>query len=777
MASHDKFKVIIAGGGVAGLTLANMLEKFDIDYMVLESHKEMAPQVGASIGLFPNGMRILDQIGCYKPIEALAVEHPRKAYTRDKNGKVLANLQDSAKHLARRHGYPVIFFDRQWLLRVLYDKLQHPERVLPNKRAVKIDHKGRGVEVTTKDGDKFFGTLVIGTDGIHSTVRSEMFRNGNELQPGYFDSDEEDRVPCYYKCSFGIAQNVPGWDPEELDNVVGDGNSQLVISGPENRVYWFLFSRLPEPKYGKDIPSYTKDDEAQFVKENYNLPITEKVTFGRVFSKRLSSTLTPLHEVVYKKWFFRRIMIFGDSAHKPNPIGGQGGNGAIESAAEFINALLAKRDSRPTGLAGLTDRDVEDIFAQTQSAREARAHHVVEIAHSQQALSAYESRLFSAYVWNVAGPFVGDESALERMGPSFINGTRIKQLPLPIRPHIVPYTDELPAKPIGKATVNCVRLGFAGVMGLLLAPAATSYMKIFEPTTMALAFRNSSSARINLVRALSQLIPPSLLFTIEGYRVGNQGTLLALPSLFTVGTQFIGIDRVAPLYELISAFQGFEIPTGRYVTPAVAKALLPALMLSYVIPAAFVFLPTPQIQSMEGQTATWHVAPFIFSALTSVLSTGLAWWRDRSLSEKEKEAGEPHFALYTADDVPSLESSYAWVFLLQAAVHISATTYSLASPGAFAAGTLGLSRVSNTLTNLAKPTLTITNTALLANNLYSIWGFRSRGYIKTCEAIRAAFAVMAGQLIVGPGATWTGFWYWRERVFVSISQRWKTGDK
>lgn len=66
--SPVKFRVIIAGGGIAGLTLANALQHAGIEYLILESRDEIAPQVGASIGLGPNGSRILDQLGCYDNI-------------------------------------------------------------------------------------------------------------------------------------------------------------------------------------------------------------------------------------------------------------------------------------------------------------------------------------------------------------------------------------------------------------------------------------------------------------------------------------------------------------------------------------------------------------------------------------------------------------------------------------------------------------------------------------------------------------------------------------
>lgn len=65
------FRVIIVGGGIAGLTLANALQHAGIDYVLLEARNEIAPQVGQSIGLGPNGSRILDQLGCYDDIMAL----------------------------------------------------------------------------------------------------------------------------------------------------------------------------------------------------------------------------------------------------------------------------------------------------------------------------------------------------------------------------------------------------------------------------------------------------------------------------------------------------------------------------------------------------------------------------------------------------------------------------------------------------------------------------------------------------------------------------------
>jgi 2-polyprenyl-6-methoxyphenol hydroxylase-like FAD-dependent oxidoreductase len=215
-----------------------------------------------------------------------------------------------------RHGYAMLFFDRQWLLQVLYDKIQHKDRILLNSQVKTIDCRDSGVQISTRDGQTHRGTMVVGADGIHSAVRAEMLRVAGETKPGYFPAGEEDRVPCYYQCSFGIAVDVANWPKHEQSFTTGDNKAFLVTSGPKGRVYWFLFVKLPEVKHGKDIPRYTKEDEGLFVKEHQALPITESLTFGQLFSKGITSTLTPLHQVVFEKWFFDRMLLIGDSAHK-----------------------------------------------------------------------------------------------------------------------------------------------------------------------------------------------------------------------------------------------------------------------------------------------------------------------------------------------------------------------------------------------------------------------------------------------------------------------------
>ena len=213
----------------------------------------------------------------------------------------------------------MLFFNRQWFLKVLYDQLKHKDCIYLRSRVDRIKPIEGGIQVTTKDDRSYTGDILIGADGIHSIVRQEMRRIADATDPRYFEPGEEDKVPCYYQCSFGIAQHVDGWPGGEQCFTAGRRKLFLVVSGPGGRVYWFLFVKLPVVKYGKQIPKYSREDEARFVKEHESLKIKENLTFGQVYAKRLTSTLTPLHEVVYKKWFFGRIFLIGDSAHKVSP--------------------------------------------------------------------------------------------------------------------------------------------------------------------------------------------------------------------------------------------------------------------------------------------------------------------------------------------------------------------------------------------------------------------------------------------------------------------------
>ncbi|KAH6887442.1 FAD binding domain protein, partial [Thelonectria olida] len=762
MALSSEFKVIIAGGGIAGLTLAILLEKFHIDYLILEARDDIAPPAGASIGMMPNGLLILDQLGCYDAVRAVARSGELDdLHIRDSDGKSMAFTDHFAEHLEKRHGYAMLFFDRQWLLQVLYDKIQHKDRIVLKSQVKKVDCSGSGVQVSTQDGHVYRGAMVVGADGIHSAVRKEMVRIAGGTKPGYFPVGEEDLVPCYYQCSFGIAVDVANWPKHEQSFTTGDHKAFLVTSGPKGRVYWFLFVKLPETKHGKDIPRYTEEDEALFMKKHHALPIRENLTFGQLYAKRITSTLTPLHQVVFEKWFFNRMLLIGDSAHKPNPISGMGANGAMESVAEFVNALLEKRDERKNGLSGLSTGDINAICHKMQSVRHDRAKLTVSASEKMQALLAFEKPKISFLVWRVFGPLAGDDSPLRILGGRTLGGSRVKALPVPFRPRAVPYHHELPAKPISNGRAMLFRLGYAVVMGFLFWVSLSSHQGHYT-------IESDLASALPLVYLLSQSISPLLIYTIEGHRAGNEGTPSSLTFPYTVGLQVLGICRALPLLALLTASLPFDAPAGRFVSHDVGKSLVPALTCGYIFPTLFMLASSAISGGVYESTGLLQMVPLFLPISMAAFSSVFKWC--------QRKIQKSYLDRYSASDVPVLQFAYGFAFAIQATAHLSTLSYYLYfHPEMCDAILLGLSPPIESgmglqlLSCFPRSDVTLTIATITVYSLYAVWDLRRSGYMTTRDTIMASLCVTLGQVTVGPGATWAGLWSYREGVISGLS--------
>jgi 2-polyprenyl-6-methoxyphenol hydroxylase-like FAD-dependent oxidoreductase len=97
------FRVIIVGGGVGGLTLANCLQHANIDFVLLEGREKIGLHIGAGIGIAAAASRILDQLGVYSDLEGtFAGTGPTRAFVlRDVHGKIKVENSDPALLEAR----------------------------------------------------------------------------------------------------------------------------------------------------------------------------------------------------------------------------------------------------------------------------------------------------------------------------------------------------------------------------------------------------------------------------------------------------------------------------------------------------------------------------------------------------------------------------------------------------------------------------------------------------------------------------------------------------
>ena len=81
------FRIIIAGGGITGLALANCLELAGIGYVLLEARSTLTPFVGAGVCLNGGSAPVFDQLGLRHkvlekivPLQYAALHYPNGDY-------------------------------------------------------------------------------------------------------------------------------------------------------------------------------------------------------------------------------------------------------------------------------------------------------------------------------------------------------------------------------------------------------------------------------------------------------------------------------------------------------------------------------------------------------------------------------------------------------------------------------------------------------------------------------------------------------------------------
>ncbi|KAJ0423015.1 hypothetical protein BJY00DRAFT_322161 [Aspergillus carlsbadensis] len=343
MPPDSDFTVIIVGGSIAGLTLSHCLNAAGIRNIVLEKHVEIAAQVGASIGVLPNGGRILDQLGVFPKIEKL-IEPLTSAHISYPDGYTLTS--DYPVTVKERFGRPMAFLTRQELIRVLYDSFEDPSHIHVNQRVARVQQGKDSVRVTTEDGTSYEGDLVVGADGVHSKVRAEMWSFHNSPELARVAVREHRALTVEYSCIFGVSSATPGLNIGEQAAAFADGFTIMTYLGLGGRVYWFVVEKLDRKYTYPHIPRFTTQDAITGCERLGGVWLRNSVHFADVWRNRETFAMTALEEAVLRPWSSGRIVCIGDSIHKMTPNLGQGANLAIEDAAELANTLHAMLTSR-----------------------------------------------------------------------------------------------------------------------------------------------------------------------------------------------------------------------------------------------------------------------------------------------------------------------------------------------------------------------------------------------------------------------------------------------
>ncbi|KAJ5643353.1 uncharacterized protein N7484_005860 [Penicillium longicatenatum] len=649
MQSENPFRVIIVGGSVAGLTLAHCLGKSNIEYVVLESHCEIAPEVGASIGILPNGARTLDQLGVFDDILDVIEPLVKGIYWTETGQFIVEN--DVPRIIHNRHGYAISFFDRRALLEILYNRLgDNQNRVHTSKKVVKVEHLPTKVLVHCDDQSVIEGDIVVGADGVRSTVRQQMWHHMESIGMKKEVKEEKAIMSSEYSCVFGISTATPGLLPGECHRTYGKDYSSLTIVGKNGRVFWFLFTKLDKVYKGSEIPRYSEEDMEKQLAQYSNKPITDKVPFSSVLQNTVTKSFLALEEAYHTKWCMDRFVCIGDSAHKMTPNMGQGGNNAVESAASLANHLTRLVQSSSNGKVPF--KDIKNCLTDWQTARQPRAKEVCIKANALTRLEAcatLKDRLMAIHALPHLASWL-----VERLSQSFSGAERLDCVPLPPRAlncpmpiHEIPEEDKdtlwrraISASPLigcamaARSIMGSAKDGFLPhLIALLRKGIWTSNNgetvsltrslynfpfldRLFSPLiTCFLPSISGSDAvsRSQMVSFLADCGPVYTIWLLESHRQGKSGLEVILPIVAGIAFQLKGIGKIAPIYFAIeyirSPLSSLKGDNRNMKTDAL-KSLLPAVLAGYYLPTFANFFAST-VESRQSINAVWQLFPLV----------------------------------------------------------------------------------------------------------------------------------------------------------------------
>lgn len=170
--------VIIAGGGIGGLTLGLMLHRAGIACRVFEAASELR-ELGVGINILPHACRMLSGLGLRDALAAVAVETRENAFF-NRHGQL---IYTEPCGLAAGYEWPQFSIHRADLHTILLDAARRElgdDRIVLGHRCTGFDQDETGVTVRFDDPatgaalEPVRGDVAVGCDGFHSVFRKQL---------------------------------------------------------------------------------------------------------------------------------------------------------------------------------------------------------------------------------------------------------------------------------------------------------------------------------------------------------------------------------------------------------------------------------------------------------------------------------------------------------------------------------------------------------------------------------------------------------------------------
>ena len=326
--------VLIIGAGIAGLTAALSLHQIGIEARVFESVDTIEP-LGVGINTLPHAVRELTDLGLADELAETAIPTAELAYY-SKHGKL---IWTEPRGRAAGYNWPQFSIHRGTLQMLLLQAARErlgADHIVSGHHLVAWEDSGDGVRasfVNRRTGAKTdaHGELLLAADGIHSTVRAQLYPSEG---------------PPVWKGAIlwrGVTRG-PSFLTGRTMAMIGHEHQKFVcypISNTEPIVNW-----IAELKFKADY---------QWRREDWNrrgdfsdfLPQFESWRFDWLDVPALIRGADRCYEYPMvdrdplERWTFGRVTLLGDAAHPMYPIGSNGASQAILDARVLTREIRA----------------------------------------------------------------------------------------------------------------------------------------------------------------------------------------------------------------------------------------------------------------------------------------------------------------------------------------------------------------------------------------------------------------------------------------------------
>jgi FAD-dependent urate hydroxylase len=309
----DRRRVLIVGGGIAGLALAPMLARTGVEVDVIEREPEWR-HAGTGIYLPGNALRALRALGLEAGVTSRAVEIACQRFC-DHRGGLLFEVDVAELWAAVGPCLAVHRAELHTLLREAADD----ESIRTGLAVERLAQRDGIVSVEFSDGTSGEYDLVVGADGIHSAVRRLTFEPTAVPRP-------VGQVGWRFLAS--RPPNIATWSV-----MLGRGTAFLTLPLVGDRVYCYC-DVVSAPDH-----SAPERSPAERLRELFLEFAEPAATLLAGLDGTSDIHVSTIEEVALESWARERVLLIGDAAHATSPNMAEGAAMALEDALVLTDCL------------------------------------------------------------------------------------------------------------------------------------------------------------------------------------------------------------------------------------------------------------------------------------------------------------------------------------------------------------------------------------------------------------------------------------------------------